>query len=71
MDRKRAIEIIEALYPADSPYPDSAMIGRQLLERAKREVENWRNESTEVLIRYAGLCVDLENEAERKAKLRF
>lgn len=62
MDRDRAVEIIEALFPADSQWPDTAKIGRELLEQAKRDCNNWRAESTNVLIRYAQLCMDLEKE---------
>lgn len=68
MDREKAIETIELLYPADSQYPDSAQIGKGLLMRAKDEVNNWRNEPTPVLIRYAQLCIELEQEQERKAR---
>ena len=62
MDRDRAIKIIEALFPADSRWPDTAKIGRELLEQAKRDCNNWRTESTNVLIRYAQLCIELEKE---------
>jgi len=54
--RTKAIETIELLYPADSQFPDTARIGRKLLEQAKQEVETWRNESDDVLLRYAELC---------------
>lgn len=67
-DRKRAIETITALFPADSQYPDTAEIGQNLLEQAKRQVNNWRNEPTAVLVRYASLCIDLEHEQERAAE---
>ena len=67
-DRKRAIETIELLFPADSQYPESAKIGKGLLLQAKDEVNNWRNEPTPVLIRYAQLCIELEHEQERAAE---
>lgn len=56
MDREKAIETIEMLYPADCEYLDTAEIGQKLLEQAKQEVAGWRTEPTEVLIRYAELC---------------
>jgi hypothetical protein len=68
MDRQKAIETIELLYPADSQYPDSAQIGKGLLLQAQDEVNNWRNEPTPVLIRYAQLCIELEQEQERMAR---
>lgn len=46
MDREEAIRHIEALYPADSVYDDTAEIGRELLEQARREVSGWRYEAT-------------------------
>jgi len=58
MTREEAIRHIEALYPADSDYKDTAEIGRQLLERIKREVNDWRSEPNAVLVRYAELCID-------------
>lgn len=60
MDREDAISIIGGLFPADSEYTDTAEIGRQLLERAKREVAGWRTEPDAVLIRYAELCLQLD-----------
>lgn len=57
MTRDEAIGHIEALYPADSEYEDTAEVGRGLLERAKREALDWRNEPDVVLIRYAELCM--------------
>ena len=58
MDREQAIQTIEGLFPADSPY--NTEFGQKLLDQAKREVTGWRTESTEVLIRYAQLCQDEE-----------
>lgn len=57
-----AIYIISILYPADSASPETAEIGKQLLEQAKRETSTWRNEPENVLIRYAELCMKKENE---------
>lgn len=71
MTREDAISIIEALYPADSTYPENSQVGQELLAQAKREVHGWRTEPTEVLIRYADLCVQreqkLDNQRRREA----
>ena len=66
MTREHAIETILALYPADAEYTDTAKIGQELLERAKREVAGWRTEPTEVLIRYAQLCESRDNQNQRE-----
>ena len=62
MDREEAIAIISSLYPADSQWVDTNEIGRTLLAQAKEEVNGWRTESTEILIRYAHLCMRKENQ---------
>ena len=61
MKREEAIQHIENLYPADSGYDDTAEIGRDLLAQAKREVSGWRTEPTEILVRYAELCIQRES----------
>jgi hypothetical protein len=66
MDRNEAINTIEALYPADSDYPDSRETGKMLLEQAESEVNGWRTKPTEVLIRYAELCMAEDNRQTRK-----
>ena len=66
MDREQAIDTIKHLYPADSEYAPTAEIGKRLLEQAKMEVQGWRTEPTEVLIRYAHLCMQEENNFYRK-----
>ena len=66
MNRKEAISHIENLYPADCEYEDTATIGKQLLEQAKSEVAGWRTEPTEVLIRYAQLCIRQDNLASMR-----
>lgn len=58
MNREEAISIIDELYPADSGYEETAKIGRELLDQAKRSA--WRTEPTEVLIKYAQLCIKKE-----------
>jgi len=62
MTREYAIEVIQSLYPADSDWPDTAKVGQELLERAEREVAGWKTKPTEVLIRYAELCLEREGE---------
>ena len=62
MTREEAIQHIENLYPADSGYKDTEEVGQTLLAQAKREVNSgWWNEPTNVLIRYAELCIQKEN----------
>lgn len=38
-----AISEINSLYPPDADYEDTAKIGQQLLEQAKRDTSDWRN----------------------------
>ncbi|SDP70402.1 hypothetical protein [Desulforhopalus singaporensis] len=61
MTREEAIKHIEMLFPADSEYSHSREIGKRLLKQAKEELEGWRSESTPVLVRYAQLCIEMEN----------
>lgn len=68
--KKEAISIIEELYPADCDYPEAAKIGSQLLDQAKRETKDWRNESEEVLFRYADLCIEMDERQARNARSR-
>ena len=65
MNREYAIEVINSLYPPDCEFPDTAAIGQELLEQARNEVQGWRTEPTEVLIRFAELCIQKENEQAR------
>jgi hypothetical protein len=58
MTRQEAISYIESLFPPDSSYDSTAKKGRELLERAKRDISSWKNESDEVLIRFAQLCME-------------
>ena len=66
-EKRRALAIsqIEGLFPTDSQYAETTTIGERLLAQAKREVQGWRNEPTEVLVRYAELCVAEENRQTR------
>lgn len=56
MERDEAIRYIEMLYPPDSECIKTSEKGRELLEQAKHD--GWRTESTEVLIRFAQLCIE-------------
>jgi len=58
--RNKATRTIEALFPADAEYIDTVEIGQKLLDQAKSEMQGWRTEPTEILIRYAELCVERE-----------
>lgn len=71
MNREEAISIIGGLYPIDSQYQETSAIGRRLLQQAKEEVDNWRNEPTEVLLRYAELCQEQENKTIRNMNRRI
>jgi len=71
MDRCKAIQIINAFYPADSQYPKTKEIGEKFLAQAKREcdiVYNWRDEPTNVLVRYAELCEEREIKLYRELR---
>jgi len=65
MDREQAIANIEGLFPVDSQYEKTNEVGERLLAQAKREVCGWRTEPTEVLIRYAELCIAEERRQDR------
>ncbi len=62
MTREEAIRTIEKSFPADSPYEEIAKTGKVMLNCIKKdEVEDWRLESTEVLLEYALLCTIKES----------
>lgn len=65
MTRDEAASTIEALYPTDSEYPDTNKVGADLLAEAQRlvaKVRTWRDEPTEVLVKYAELCGKYEGQ---------
>lgn len=64
--RTQAISTIEALYPIDSEYPDSARIGKELLIRAVMEFPDWRKLPDEILFKYANLCEYEESKNTRE-----
>ncbi len=47
-------------------YEDSREVGKRLVEQAEMEINGWRNKPTEVLIRYAELCMNEETRQTRK-----
>ncbi len=66
MDRQKAIDTIEALYPIDSQYEETNKVGERLLAQAKRECEDWRNLPDAILFRYADLCQQEEERSTRQ-----
>jgi len=60
MTKDEAIQHIENLYPADSPYQDTSEIGKDLLIEAIGEY--WRELPDNILIKYAELCLTKEGE---------
>jgi hypothetical protein len=66
-EREQLIELIDALFPADSQDPETARIGRALLLEAQDQVQDWRDEPTEVLREYARLCEEYRERARRGA----
>lgn len=67
MPRDEAIRKIETLFPADSPHHSVRLVGHELLDRARREATDWREEPTAVLQRYAELCEEQELALARRA----
>ncbi|WP_286694037.1 hypothetical protein [Spongiibacter sp. UBA1325] len=55
MSREQDIADIENLYPADAD-GSTRRIGADMLNQARNEVSDWREESDAVLARYAQLC---------------
>lgn len=56
MTTQEAIQHIEALYPPDSEYPDTAEIGKNLMDWAVGNpvgYKNWRDMTDDQLIRLA------------------
>lgn len=70
MTRDQAIQIIEALYPADARSPVARFEGQQMLATAKREAEaaDWRQQPDAVLQRYAELCLEQQHRLESYAR---
>ena len=68
-DRENAINIIEALYPADSGYEDVSKEGRKLLMEAI--AQNWRNLPDEILATYETLCAQKEHSQTMESRKRF
>lgn len=68
MSLAMAIKVIERTYPPDAQAPFIADQGRRLLERAKRETQDWRDLPPKVLRRMAELCVEHVEMTERSAE---
>jgi len=64
--REEAIQIINGLYPTDSEYERTNAIGVELLEQAKRNVENWRDLPDNILFEYCQLCEQKESDENRR-----
>lgn len=61
--KAKHIQIIETLYPPDSDFPDTALIGNKLLMRAMRNTDfHWQDLPFEVLQELSRLCIQ-ENES--------
>lgn len=55
--KKEAIQQIELLYPPDSKFRGTRMVGISLLEEAKQNVAfDWRDYPENVLVELAKLC---------------
>lgn len=54
--RQDAIATISWLYPPDSQFEETAKVGRELLNEARLDPSKWRDEDTEVLVRFSQLC---------------
>jgi hypothetical protein len=66
MKKEELINIIEALYPADSQFSDTEKIGKALLDASMHEAHfNWRYLPESVLKIYAEKCEALEKLKER------
>jgi hypothetical protein len=58
--RDKAIADVERLFPADSTFPDTAKVGQELFLQAM--FETWRDAPSDVLTRYAQLCIRRQQE---------
>lgn len=64
--REKAIQEIEGLYPPDCEYPETAKIGQELLEEAKRRCSSWKNEPDHVIYTFLQLCRDKESHSSKR-----
>jgi len=69
--RETMIQDIEGLFPADSQYFETRQIGIQLLEKAKREANNWRDLPDNIIKRYWELCVAEEIMQRKNSKIKL
>jgi len=61
--KQELIDVIEKLYPADSAFPSTAKVGKELLFYAMEEAQfDWRELPKSVLNEYAVLCMQKNEE---------
>lgn len=71
MEKEKIINRIDDLYPIDSEYGDTNMIGKCLLIQAIGNVGfNWRDLPINVLKEYERLCINEEEDGELTHKLK-
>lgn len=74
MTKDEAIKIIDALYPIDSEFEETNVVGEELLAEAKFRVGqliDWRDEPTKVLVKYAQLCQQYDQLTCQKVREPF
>lgn len=62
MTKEEAIMHIKALYPPDSQFPETAAMGREIIEAAKRRCSSWENLPEDVLVTAASIMISKERE---------
>lgn len=70
-NRQKAIQEIKSLFPTDSEFERTNVIGIRLLEEAKRNTNNWRNLPDVTLFEYARLCREEENRQYRESMRKY
>lgn len=61
MTKEDAIMHIKALYPPDSQFPETAAMGKEIIEQAKDRCNHWTNLPEDVLILAASMMIDRES----------
>ena len=69
MTKQQAIEIIEELFPIDSEFNVTNIVGRTLLMESIQE-SNWRDLPENILSIYAQKCID-EDRRQQKLMERY
>lgn len=71
MEKNKLIRDIENYYPIDCEYPDTALIGEQILIRAMQAVKfDWRTLPHNVLSKCREMCFNEENDGEITSDLK-